>query len=67
MILGILQARTSSSRLPNKVLKELLGASPQQRWAMGEAGRARVVTEFHSVTEAGKLARLIVGAAGGRS
>ncbi len=25
MILGILQARTSSSRLPNKVLKELLG------------------------------------------
>lgn len=49
-----------------QALRELLDASPEARQAMGEAGRARVVAEFHSVTEAGKLARLIATTAGGR-
>lgn len=49
-----------------QALRELLDASPEQRRAMGEAGRARVMAEFNSVTEAGKLARLIAAAAGGR-
>lgn len=44
-------------------LRALLDASPADRAAMGEAGRARVVADFDSVTEAGKLAALI--AAGG--
>lgn len=49
-----------------QALRELLGASLEERRAMGEAGRARVVAEFNSVTEAGKLARLIAAAAGDR-
>lgn len=46
-------------------LRELLEATPAQRAAMGEAGRAKVVAEFDSVTEAGKLARLITASAKG--
>lgn len=45
-------------------LRALLLASPEERVAMGMAGRARVVAEFDSVTEAGKLARLIEATAG---
>ena len=46
-------------------LRELLDATPEDRAAMGAAGRARVVAEFDSVTEAGKLAALIAASAGG--
>ena len=45
-------------------LRALLEATPEARVAMGEAGRARVVAEFDSVTEAGKLAALIAAAGG---
>jgi glycosyltransferase involved in cell wall biosynthesis len=40
-------------------LRAMLDASPSKRLSMGEAGRARVVADFDSVTEATKLARLI--------
>jgi glycosyltransferase involved in cell wall biosynthesis len=40
-------------------LRAVLEATPEDRAAMGNAGRARVQAEFDSVTEAGKLARLI--------
>ena len=40
-------------------LRALLNDSQVQRAAMGEAGRARVVAEFDSIAEAGKLAQLI--------
>jgi glycosyltransferase involved in cell wall biosynthesis len=43
----------------------MLDATPEERAAMGAAGRARVVAEFDSVTEAGKLAALIAQSAGG--
>ena len=46
-------------------LRALLDATPEARANMGEAGRARVVAEFDSVTEAGKLAALIAASAGG--
>jgi glycosyltransferase involved in cell wall biosynthesis len=46
-------------------LRALLEATPEARAKMGEAGRARVVAEFDSVTEAGKLAVLIAASAGG--
>lgn len=46
-------------------LRALLDATPEERAAMGAAGRARVVAEFDSVTEAGKLAALIAQSAGG--
>lgn len=46
-------------------LRALLDATPEDRAAMGAAGRARVVAEFDSVTEAGKLAALIAASAGG--
>lgn len=45
-------------------LRALLEATPEDRAVMGEAGRARVVAEFDSVTEAGKLAALIAAAGG---
>ena len=48
-----------------RALRALLDSPPEERAAMGEAGRARVMAEFDSVTEAGKLARLIVASAGG--
>lgn len=46
-------------------LRALLDATPEDRAAMGAAGRARVRAEFDSVTEAGKLAALIAASAGG--
>jgi glycosyltransferase involved in cell wall biosynthesis len=48
-----------------RALRELLEDSPQRCAAMGAAGRARVMAEFDSVTEAGKLAGLIRSASGG--
>jgi glycosyltransferase involved in cell wall biosynthesis len=48
-----------------RALRDLLDDSPPRRAAMGAAGRARVMAEFDSVTEAGKLARLIQANAGG--
>jgi glycosyltransferase involved in cell wall biosynthesis len=48
-----------------QALRALLDATPEARAAMGEAGRGRVVAEFDSVMEAGKLARLIATSAKG--
>lgn len=46
-------------------LRAMLNAPPEVHAAMGQAGRARVVAEFDSATEAGKLAALIARSARG--